>query len=245
MSATSDPTLFGTPAPTPGPLAEDRARLLEIAQPYCLRHALALAGPDALRLHGLPRVGRKGPLVLVAAEGPPLADLATGLAETYRAAGRPVREQPGTARQIQLTGAPWPVELRKEPLRHPPVLLGAPVPVVALEDAAALAVLALCDRALGTDLVAVHALATRFREGELVALTGAFDEEFTAQVLAERLEAAAGLIADETVQRWAEAWAQDLRLDLLETTELADGLHDPYLENREPEDDTTGTPDDL
>ncbi|GAA2751367.1 MULTISPECIES: hypothetical protein [Kitasatospora] len=238
-STTDDPVLFG-PAGGP-PVGDDRARLLEAVQPYCLRHALALGGRDALRLHGL-AVGRGSGLVLIATEGPLLTDLATGLAETLRAAGHPVHEEPGTARRVPLAGARWPVELRKEPLRHPPRLLGAPVPVIDLEDAAALAVLALCDRALPGDLAALHALTARFREGELVALATALDEDFSTQVLADRLETAASLAADRTLQGWAEAWAQDLRLDSLETTELADGLHDPYLEEI-PED--PDPPDDL
>ncbi|MEV4556382.1 hypothetical protein AB0K51_05210 [Kitasatospora sp. NPDC049285] len=235
--APEQPGLPGT-APPPPPTV-DRARLLTDAQPYCLQHALALAGPEALRLHGLPvgRAARTADLQLITAEGPPLADLAGGLAEALRAAGHLVREAPGTARRAQLTVTAGPtalgLELRREPLHHPPILpAGAPVPVTELTDTAALAVLTLCERALPADLFALYALTTRFREGELLALASAFDEEFTARTLADRLETAAALLppwAPEPRQ-WAEAWAQDLRLDLLETTELADGLHDPYLD---------------
>ncbi|MGW4384229.1 hypothetical protein [Kitasatospora sp. NPDC004531] len=239
---TADP---GPPARDPHP---DRTRLLTDAQPYCLRHGLALAGADALRLHGLPVRLRGADLVLVCADGPPLADLAAGLAETLRAAGHRAEGPPGTARRRQLTVGEGEftirVELRREPLTHPPVLLeDAPVPVAALEDAAALAVLALCERALPADLFTVHALTARLREGRLLALAGAFDEEFTAGVLAERLESAAAPLPSgaDDVRQWAESWAQDLRLDLLETTELADGLHDPYLDHLDAED----TPDDL
>ncbi|MGW4805405.1 hypothetical protein [Kitasatospora sp. NPDC004272] len=235
----------------------DRARavLLADAQSYCLAHALALAGPDALRLYGLAAPVRGTDLLLVSAGGPPLADLAAGLAETLRAAGHHVQEPPGSARRCQLTataseppldGAAAPahpgVELRREPLHHLPTLPpGAPVPVAALDDTAALAVLTLCERALPADLRGLHALTAHRSEGELLALTSAFDSEadFTTRTLADRLESAAALLQPETdaagTRQWAESWAQDLRLDLLETTELADGLHDPYLDRVESE----------
>ncbi|WP_371499492.1 hypothetical protein OG871_25090 [Kitasatospora sp. NBC_00374] len=233
---------------TPSLLAEEHLQLLETAQPYCLRYALALAGTEALRAHGL-AVGRSTGLVLIASEGPPLDELAAGLAETFRAWGLPVRAEQGTPRRIQLSGASCPIELRKEPLRHPPLLLDAPVPVIALADAAGLAVLELCDRALPADLAAVHALTDHFREGELLSLTAGLDEDFQPTVLADRLEGAAELVgADRTaLQAWAQNWAQDLRLDLMETLTLPDGLHDPYLEETDPErDDPEGpTPDDL
>ncbi|MFF2630486.1 hypothetical protein ACFVUN_32565 [Kitasatospora griseola] len=252
----------------PGPPARDqhtdRTRLLADAQPYCLQHALALAGADALRLHGLPVHRHGADLLLVCADGPPLADLATGLAETLRAAGHRTADSTGTARRHQLAvtaghtaglGLPDParpalrIELRREPLRHPPVLPdGAPLPVAALDDAAALAVLTLCERALPADLFALHAVTARLREGQLLALAGAFDEEFTAGTLADRLESAAALLPSGAAdtRQWAEHWAQDLRLDLLETTELADGLHDPYLDAAESAEDTPdAAPDDL
>ncbi|MGW4813870.1 hypothetical protein ACWEPB_19820 [Kitasatospora cineracea] len=228
-----------------GPGADERAALLADAQPYCLRHDLVLAGADALRLHGLAAPVHGTDLLLVTGEGPPLADLATGLAETLRAAGHRVQEPPGTARRCQLAVTvrqlTLAVELRREPLRHPPVLpADATVPVAALDDAAALAVRTLCERALPADLYVLHALTARRREGELLALADAFDsgpdEDTTARTLADRLETAAALLPPEDpgTRRWAEAWAQDLRLDLLETTALADGLHDPYLEQLEP-----------
>ncbi|QKW21777.1 hypothetical protein HUT16_24370 [Kitasatospora sp. NA04385] len=251
---------------TADPGTADRAALLADAQPYCLEHALALAGPDALRLHGLAAPVHDTGLLLVTAGGPPLADLAAGLAETLRAAGHRVRQAPGSARRCQLAvsvpaagpgepslgslagtdtdgaaGQPeLGVELRREPLRHPPTLpAGAPVPVAALDDTAALAVLTLCERALPTDLHALHALTAQRREGELLALAGAFDEDFSTRTLADRLETAAALLPPETdtadTRKWAETWAQDLRLDLLETTELADGLYDPYLHDPSPD----------
>lgn len=117
--------------------------------------------------------------------------------------------------------------------------------VVALEDAAGLATALLADRGLPRDLLDVHALTAWYREGELLALATALDADFQPAVLADRLEtladaadgrfrargAAGGAVAG--LKRWALAWSQDLRLDLLETQEAADGLHDPYLEDVE------------
>ncbi|MBD0693138.1 nucleotidyl transferase AbiEii/AbiGii toxin family protein [Streptomyces sp. CBMA123] len=124
---------------------------------------------------------------------------------------------------------------------EPPVVL----PVVALEDAAALTTTLLVDRGMPRDLIDVHALTRNYREGELLALAGELDPDFQPGALADRLEtlaeAADGRFrargveagAVDGLKRWALAWAQDLRLDLLETQEAADGLHDPYLEDEE------------
>ncbi|WP_328954985.1 hypothetical protein [Kitasatospora purpeofusca] len=128
---------------------------------------------------------------------------------------------------------------------------GTPLVVgtVALEDAAALTTALLVDRALPRDLIDVHALTACYREGELLALATGLDAEFQPTALADRLETLAeaadgrfrarGLPGGEvdTLKRWALAWAQDLRLDLLETQEAADGLHDPYLEDVEARED--------
>ncbi|WP_405006321.1 hypothetical protein OHV13_21295 [Kitasatospora purpeofusca] len=119
------------------------------------------------------------------------------------------------------------------------------VGTVALEDAAALTTALLVDRALPRDLIDVHALTACYREGELLTLATGLDAEFQPTALADRLETLAeaadgrfrarGLPGGEVeaLKRWALAWAQDLRLDLLETREAADGLHDPYLEDVE------------
>ncbi|MFE6751472.1 nucleotidyl transferase AbiEii/AbiGii toxin family protein [Kitasatospora purpeofusca] len=123
------------------------------------------------------------------------------------------------------------------------------VDTVALEDAAALTTALLVDRAMPRDLIDVHALTACYREGELLALATALDAEFQPTALADRLETLAeaadgrfrarGLPGGEVdaLKRWALAWAQDLRLDLLETREDADGLHDPYLEDVEARED--------
>ncbi|MEV7187643.1 hypothetical protein [Kitasatospora sp. NPDC093102] len=241
----------------PGPA---QLRLAASAAPVCDRYGLALAGGHALRAHGVAACPQDG--LTLATGGADLPEVAAALGEAYRAAGGGVVERPGTPRLEQLTvrlvlgGRSHSVELRKEPLSHRPVRLdlGAPgpdeppvvLPVVALEDAAALTTALLVDRGMPRDLIDVHALTCCYREGELLALAEELDPDFQPAALAERLETLAeaadgrfrarGVPAGEVDERkrWALAWAQDLRLDLLETREAADGLHDPYLE--EPED---------
>ncbi|MFF2548209.1 nucleotidyl transferase AbiEii/AbiGii toxin family protein [Kitasatospora sp. NPDC058063] len=241
----------------PGPA---QLRLAAAAAPVCDRYGLALAGGHALRAHGVAACPQDG--LTLATGGADLPEVAAALREAYRAAGGEAVERPGTPRLEQLTvrlalgGRSHSVELRKEPLGHRPVRLdlGAPgpdeppvvLPVVALEDAAALTTALLVDRGMPRDLIDVHALTRCYREGALIALAGELDPDFQPTALADRLETLAdaadgrfrarGVPAAEVGgrKRWALAWAQDLRLDLLETREAADGLHDPYLE--EPED---------
>ncbi|MFF4926480.1 nucleotidyl transferase AbiEii/AbiGii toxin family protein [Kitasatospora sp. NPDC001261] len=240
----------------PGPA---QLRLAALAAPVCDRYGLALAGGHALRAHGVAACPQDG--LTLATGGADLPEVAAALGEAYRAAGGGAVERPGTPRLEQLTvrlalgGRSHSVELRKEPLGHRPVRfdLGAPgpdeppavLPVVALEDAAALTTALLVDRGMPRDLIDVHALTRCYREGELLALAAELDPDFQPAALAERLEALAeaadgrfrarGVPAGEVAERkrWALAWAQDLRLDLLETREAADGLHDPYLEEPE------------
>lgn len=214
-----------------GSVLPEHDQLLETLRPLSARFPLALAGADALAAHGVV-VRPSRVLVLVAGESADLAEVATVIVHTLRTAGYDVRLDPGTPRRVGVSGGPRMIEFRKEPLRHASVVRGSSFPVVDLRDAAALAVLGLCDRALPTDLAVVHALTCCFAEEELVALAAALDDDFQAFTLAERLEtAAAAWDSDESVPRWADAWAQNLRLDLLETQELSDGLHDPYLES--------------
>ncbi|MFJ5122499.1 hypothetical protein [Kitasatospora sp. NPDC088548] len=249
----------------PGPA---QLRLAELARPVCDRLGLALAGGHALRAHGVPACPQDG-LTLVTSGGTDLPEAAAELAAAYRAVGGGVAERPGTPRLEQLSvrltlgGRTHAVELRKEPLGHRPVRLdlGAPVPggpaltltAVALEDAAALATALLADRGLPRDLIDVHALTAWYREGELLALAVSLDAGFQPAVLADRLETLADAAdgrfrargypgsAVGGLKRWALAWSQDLRLDLLETQEAADGLHDPYLEETDGAEETDGT----
>ncbi|MFJ8436559.1 hypothetical protein ACIQ9P_35205 [Kitasatospora sp. NPDC094019] len=174
---------------------------------------------------------------------PRLEQLSVRLTLGGRAHTVELRKEPLGHRPVRLDlGGPDPGP-DGDPDRAP----GAPFPLdtVALEDAAALTTALLVDRALPRDLIDVHALTAWYREGELLALATALDADFQPTALADRLETLAeaadgrfrarGLPVGDVaaLKRWALAWAQDLRLDLLETQEAADGLHDPYLEDVE------------
>lgn len=112
------------------------------------------------------------------------------------------------------------------------------MPVVALEDCAALKVAAVADRAAVRDLVDVHALTAWFTPGELLTMAVHLDEDLQPRLLADRLDklveaddaayAALGLdgTAVAAVKRWAFDWAQDIRLDLMEGMEHPDELYD-------------------
>ncbi|KOV10059.1 hypothetical protein ADK60_39070 [Streptomyces sp. XY431] len=260
------------PALHPGPA---QLRLLDLARPVRERYGLALAGGHALRAHGVPACDQDGiTLVATGAADLPrvAAELAQAYRTVggvvAERPGTPRLEQLSV--RLTLGGRAHTVELRKEPLGHRPVLLGlggpdpdgAPgtplvVGTVALEDAAALTTALLVDRALPRDLIDVHALTACYREGELLALATGLDAEFQPTALADRLETLAeaadgrfrarGLPGREVdaLKRWALAWAQDLRLDLLETREAADGLHDPYLEDVEAREDLVDTVDEA
>lgn len=235
-----------------GGFAPGHALLLEALLPVCARHHLLLAGAPALRAHGLPLPTRRTEeLELVTGDSTPVATVADDLAEAARTAGCEVTAQvPGTPllAGLQTTppyeplGRPVTVAVGKRPLGHPPTrtdaLLGRPVPLVAREDAAGLAVVAAADRTLADDLLTLHALTAWFSEGELLALAAAVDEEFLPGALAERLDKLAAL-DDESYQRrgaapervpdikrWALGWAQDITLDLLEGREHPDSYYE-------------------
>ncbi|SDT56775.1 Nucleotidyl transferase AbiEii toxin, Type IV TA system [Streptomyces sp. TLI_053] len=204
-----------------------------------LAHAYRTAGGVVAQRPGTPR----------------LEQLSVGLTLGGRAHTVELRKEPLAHRPVQLDlGGPGPAS--PDPDGAGPGGSGPGTPLVvatvALEDAAALTTALLVDRALPRDLIDVHALTACYREGELLALATALDAEFQPTALAERLETLAeaadgrfrarGLPAGEVdaLKRWALAWAQDLRLDLLETQEAADGLHDPYLEDVEAREDQVG-----
>ncbi|MEV7938929.1 nucleotidyl transferase AbiEii/AbiGii toxin family protein [Kitasatospora sp. NPDC088264] len=181
---------------------------------------------------------------------PRLEQLTVRLALGGRSHSVELRKEPLAHRPVRFDlAAPPPgepaVALSAVPPVALPVVLSVVLPVVALEDAAALTTALLVDRGMPRDLVDVHALTDCYREGELLALAAELDADFQPAALADRLETLAeaadgrfrarGVAARAVggLKRWALAWAQDLRLDLLETQEAADGLHDPYLEDEE------------
>jgi hypothetical protein len=251
MTAPRTPAV-GEDGPMTGVLPDPaRARLLATLRPLLAEHRLALGGGDALRAHGLP--ARPSPdLVLVTDAPEPPAGTAAALVAALHASGRPARTHYADARHARLRagepaalplGGPEPgeplwIDLLKEPLDHPPVLLDldplggpgdsaeggerAPVPVPALPDAVRLTLTALYERGLPRDLADTHAVATRQPVGELLAvLRRALGPGFSAADLADRLERAATTAEQRSGggarhTRWARAWAEDLRLDLME-----------------------------
>ncbi|MFE0628564.1 nucleotidyl transferase AbiEii/AbiGii toxin family protein [Streptomyces sp. NPDC058864] len=222
------------------------AHLVETALPVCGRHGLAVAGGLALIAHGFDRRPSRH-LDLVTFSSTPVGDIGAALAAAYSGAGYEVSPLPGTPLVAHLGvtppgGAGRAVHVAKQPLSRPPVAVGlglsGPVPVVALEDCAALKVAAVADRATVRDLVDVHALTAWFTPGELLTMAVHLDEDLQPRLLADRLDrlveaddaayAAQGLDGAGTaaVKRWAFDWAQDIRLDLMEGMEHPDELYD-------------------
>lgn len=227
-------------------LTPGQAQLVETALPVCERHGLAVAGGLALIAHGFDRRPSRH-LDLVTFSSTPAADIGAALTAAYTGAGYDVAALPGTPLAAHLGatapgGAAHAVHVAKEPLSRPPVRvdlgLSRPVPVVALEDCAALKVAAVADRATVRDLVDVHALSTYFPPGELLAMAVHLDEDLQPRILADRLDklveaddaayTARGLDGEgaAAVKRWAFDWAQDIRLDLMEGMEHPDDLYD-------------------
>jgi hypothetical protein len=244
-------------------LAPDHARLVEVALPLFGRHGLALAGADAAQAHGI-TAGPTRDLDLVTGVSTPVEQIASELAVAFRSAGCAADPHPEDARTAKLLvtavqgqGAPCAVGISKEPLSRPPVPmdlgLAEPVPVASLEDTACLAVRALAEGAGPGDLAKVHGMSAYFSQGELLAMTGTFDEDFRPGALADRLEKLADLDDEayvrrgltpqqaQKVKRWALAWVQDIRLDLMEAREDPDSF---YLAEQEADPDSGPVSDD-
>jgi hypothetical protein len=227
-------------------LTPGHARLVGTALPVCERHGLAVAGGLALIAHGFDRRPSRH-LDLVTFSSTPAADIGAALAAAYTVAGYDVAPLPGTPLAAHLGatapgGEAYAVHVAKEPLSRPPVRVGLglsrPVPVVALEDCAAMKVAAVADRATVRDLIDVHDLTAYFAPGELLTMAVHLDEDLQPRSLADRLDklveaddaayAAQGLDEERiaAVKRWAFDWAQDIRLDLMEGMEHPDDLYD-------------------
>ncbi|MDX3072953.1 hypothetical protein ACIP98_23595 [Streptomyces sp. NPDC088354] len=227
-------------------LPPGHAAFAETVLPVCEPYGLVFAGSHAVHAHGL-RGAPSRHLDLVTFSSTSVGRIAAALEAACTAAGYEVADLPRTPLSAQFTAAlpgalAYTVHVAKEPLSHPPVLLGLglsrPVPVVALEDCAALKVAALVDRALPGDLVDVRAMSAWFAPGELLSMAVRRDEDFEPAALADRLDklvgaddrlfAARGLEPGEVAElkRWAFAWAQDIRLDLMEGMEHPDDLYD-------------------
>ncbi|MFF3911504.1 nucleotidyl transferase AbiEii/AbiGii toxin family protein [Streptomyces sp. NPDC001848] len=214
-------------------LAEPHRRLLADVLAVGAPYALALAGGDAVRAHGL--VDRPSGDVDVATESAtPMEEIASAVRAGLEERGwdvHPLRSDPLAARlgvTEPATGEACEVQLLKEALWHPPVVTELGL-TVSLEDVVGMKVRALADRGFARDLVDVHAAYDRWSHPELEALgrrhagdtldltdlqarlTGAEwidDSEFATY----GLDGTA--IAD--LRRWAQQWADDIAERLAE-----------------------------
>jgi Nucleotidyl transferase AbiEii toxin, Type IV TA system len=122
----------------PDPVDGDHALLLRIALPVCHAYGLALAGGYAIKAHGL--VSRPSDdLDLATATTTPVQEIVTALAGAYRAAGLHAKVLDAHGRKGHLTvglptGATYRVDVLKEPLSQPPVVMDIG-PVLSAEHA--------------------------------------------------------------------------------------------------------------
>ncbi|MGW5659527.1 nucleotidyl transferase AbiEii/AbiGii toxin family protein [Streptomyces sp. NPDC003758] len=214
-------------------LTEPHRRLLADVLAVGAPYALALAGGDAVRAHGL--VDRPSRDVDVATESAaPMEEITSAVRAGLEERGwavRPLGTDPLAARlgvTEPATGEECELQVLKEALWHPPVVTELGL-TVSLEDVVGMKVRALADRGFARDLIDVHAASDRFSHPELEELArrhagGTFDlTDLQARLTgAEWLDdsqfAAYGL--DETaiteLHRWAQQWADDIAERLVE-----------------------------
>ncbi|MFF4213308.1 nucleotidyl transferase AbiEii/AbiGii toxin family protein [Streptomyces sp. NPDC001796] len=214
-------------------LAEPHRRLvadvLAVGTPY----ALALAGGDAVRAHGL--VDRPSRDVDVATESAvPMEEIASAVGAGLEERGwavRPLGTDPLAARLVVTdpsTGEECELQVLKEALWHPPVVTELGL-TVSLEDVVGIKVRALADRGFARDLIDVHAASDRFSHPELEELARRHaGDTFDLTDLQARLTGAewlddaqfAAYGLDEPaiaeLHRWAQQWADDIAERLVE-----------------------------
>jgi hypothetical protein len=222
-----------------GMLDGDHALLVRSVLPVCAAYGLAVAGGYAIRAHGLVERPPED-INFATAAAASIEEIMAALADAYQRAGFEVRVLGADVRKGQLlvsfpVSGTYRVDVRKEPLNHPPALTEAG-PLVALPDAVALKMGALHDRGLPRDLLDVHAAAAHFSGPELISLCRAAldDGEFSLETLRDQLSYAAAYpddafarhgcapveIAD--VKAWAQEWSTQLGLDIAEAEPWSD-----------------------
>jgi hypothetical protein len=214
-------------------LTEPHRRLLADVLAVGAPYALALAGGDAVRAHGL--VDRPSRDVDVATEHPaPMEEIASAVVSGLQARGwavRPSATDPLAARLVVTepsTGEECALQVLKEALWHPPVATELGL-TVSLEDVVGMRVRALADRGFARDLVDVHAASDRWSHPELEELGRRHaGDTFDLSDLQARLTgvewiddaqfAAYGLDGDavSALRRWAQEWADDIAERLIE-----------------------------
>lgn len=202
--------------------------ILDLGRPY----GLALMGGYAIQAHGI--VHRPSQDLDFATTHPAgLPQIADHLRHGLRERGWRISALHATSLKARFlatdreTGHSCEVDLLKEVLWKPPVLLGLG-PVIALEDLIGTKVRALGDRGLPRDVIDVHAASEQFSIGELEALGARRPEEFDLQELHDRLESVAWVSDAEfeaygldpariaELRHWAQQWQDDLAQRLAE-----------------------------
>jgi hypothetical protein len=216
----------------------DHAQLVQAALPVCVAYGLAVAGGYAIKAHGL--VERPSEDIdFATATSASIDEIMTALVGAYRRAGYEVQVLGVDARKGHLlvsfpVSGTYRVDVLKEPLNHPPVVMDFG-PVIALADAVALKMGALHDRGLPRDLLDVHGATAYFSGPELISLChGALDDEFSLETLRDQLSYAATYpdeafmrygCAPETiadVKSWAQEWSAQIGLDIAEAEPWSD-----------------------
>jgi hypothetical protein len=197
----------------------DHKALVDAVLSVCALYGLAVAGGYAIKAHGL--VERPSEDIdFATGTAAPIEEIVAALAVAYRTAGFEVQvlDVEGRKGHLLVTfplGGTYRVDVLKEPLNHPVVWMEFG-PVIALQDAVALKMGALHDRALPRDVLDAHGAAAYFSRADLIAACrAAIDEDFSLETLRDQLAFAAaypdaafsrygvgkGLIAE--VKAWA------------------------------------------
>jgi hypothetical protein len=229
------PRADGEPLTT---LDGDHAQLVQVALPVCAAYGLAVAGGYAVKAHGL--VERPSEDIdFATATTASMDEIITALAGAYTKAGYEIQvlsvDPPKGHLLVTFpVGGTYRVDVLKEPLNHPLVMMEFG-PVIALADAVALKMGALHDRGLPRDLLDIHGATAWFSHGELISLCrAALDEEFSLETLRDQLSYAA-MYPDEAfarygcapdtiadVRAWAQEWSTEIGLDLAEAAPWSD-----------------------
>ncbi|GLX98117.1 hypothetical protein Hesp01_60670 [Herbidospora sp. NBRC 101105] len=191
-------------------------RILAAIRPA--RLDLALIGGPALRLHGMraahPDAGT-GELRL--ATTVKLVEPAWHATESLHRAGFDVAVEEISARATRLTAhdpvteQTCAVDLLREHLAEPVEEIDG-TPVVSLLDAAGLAMRDLHERGTAEDVVNVASVRALYSYRELETMGRAHLDDFAAEELADRLDAAEMMPLPREIRAWALAWAEDIRL---------------------------------
>ncbi|GAA3846444.1 hypothetical protein GCM10022226_82520 [Sphaerisporangium flaviroseum] len=208
-------------------------RILSAALGVCDAHGLVLAGGYAMRAHGLvERPSQDLDFATVAFT--PLEEITEDLAKALERDGLRVEHQRDSPRLARLTVSDpvteqtAAVDLMKEPLQRPAVDMEI-CPVAGIDDVVGMKVGALCGRALPRDFIDVVSVADRYGFPDLERLGALFEEGFSLENLAFKLES--GLTLDDAlfaqyglgeeeifrVKSFILSWYEDVSLRLAET----------------------------